>query len=245
MTRGILIAGNESSLFAAAAAEAVKRVESFASALIPIRFPLPEGSGGPPGAEAAGGAIPLSWNPASPISARTLVLAAENRLEQINDAIVICSPPAVFRTAEALTPEEIEIFVNDHIKGWFFLIRELTQYFRRSGTGSLSLVVPEIFHDSKDSPGKDGWNKNVQVDLLGPSAAASFRGFAQGILTQGILSQSMLASRMNTPFRVMGFTTAETGAEEDFAAWFFRIIDEGAGKNSGRWHKYSKLKFFR
>ena len=242
MTRGILIAGNESSLFSAAAAEAVKRVESFASALIPNRLPLPEGRGSlSPKAETAGenngtrGAIPLSWTPASSISARTLVLAAENRLERINNAIVICSPPAVFRTAGTLAPEEVEILVNDHIKGWFFLIRELVLYFRRRGAGSLSLVAPEIVP-------KDAWGKNAPADpksppadLLGPCAAASFRAFAQGVL----------ASSANEPFQTMGFTTAEAGNEEDFAAWLFKIIDEDAGKNSGRWHKYSKLKLWR
>ena len=257
MTRGILIAGNDSTLFSATAAETVKRVESFASAIIPNRFPLPEpaaevrqgrgargepqssrasvgvppaGGAGvlPPRTEAAG-SIPLSWNPASPISARTLMLAAENRLAQINDAIIICSPPAVFKTPENLLPEEIEILVNDHIRGWFFLIRELVLYFRRCGEGSLSLVVPETPVDGK----------NAAADLLGPSASASFRAFASGVLTQG-----GQASPAGEPFKVMGFTTAEAGSEGDFAAWFFKIIDEGAPKNSGRWHKYSKRKFF-
>ena len=230
MTRGILIAGNESSLFSAAAAEALKRVEAFASALIPNRFPLPEGGGAlPVRTENAGGAIPLSWNPASSISARTLVLAAENRLERINNAIIVCSPPAVFRAAEALTPEEIEILVSDHIKGWFFLIRELILYFRRSGTGSLSLVVPEIVSGGRET------SVNVPADLLGPSALASFRAFAQGIL----------ASQAGEPFQTMGFATTEAGDEGNFAAWFFKIIDEEARRNSGRWHKYSKLKLFR
>ena len=232
MTRGILIAGNESSLFSAAAAEASKRVESFASALIQNRFPLLDGGSGlPPKTETDGKAIPLSWNPASPIAARTLVLAAENRLEQINDAIVICSPPAVFKTVEALTPDEIEILVNDHIKGWFYLIRELVQYFRRRGSGSLSLVAHEI---------SAGGGRNAPADILGPSASASFRAFAQGALVQGAF-----ASHAKEAFHTMGFSTAEAGSEGDFASWFFRIIDEASGKNSGRWHKYSKLKFFR
>ena len=243
MTRGILIAGNESSLFSAAAAEAVKRVASFASAQIPNRFPLPDKESVPSSKTAImAGAIPLSWNPVSPISARTLILAAENRLKQINDAVLICSPPAVFKTAEALTPQEIDILVSDHIKGWFFLIRELIQYFRRTvpqtsgsaepsaevpGKCSLSFVIPEI-----SAP---NGAKNTPADLLGPSAAASFRAFAQAIL----------ASSAQEPFQIMGFTSAETGAETDFAAWFFKILDEGARKNSGRWHKYSKLGFFR
>ena len=224
MVRGILIVGNESSLFTATAAEATKRVESFAAALIPGRFPLPPQSEAPK-TEIPAGAIPLAWNPASPISARTTVLAAENRLEQINDAILICSPPAIFKNAENLTPEEIETFVNDHIKGWFFLIRELTVYFRRAASGSLSLVVPEISTSGK----------HAQANLLGPSAAASFRAFAQ----------SLLALSAHEPFLLMGFTGVEAGAEEEFSAWLFKIIDEGSKRNSGRWQKYSKIPLFR
>ena len=115
MTRGILITGNESSLFSAVAAEAVKRVETYAFALIPNRFYLPDGAHPPP-VELAEKGVSLSWTPSSPISARTLVVAAENRLGQINNAILVCSPPAVFKTAESLAPEEIEILVNDHIR---------------------------------------------------------------------------------------------------------------------------------
>ncbi|MDR1804164.1 MAG: hypothetical protein LBQ94_11225 [Treponema sp.] len=226
MTRGILIAGNESSLFSAVAAEAVKRVETYAFALIPNRFYIPDGAPPPP-AEPTGKGVSLSWTPSSPISARTLVVAAENRLGQINNAILVCSPPAVYRTAEALTPEEIEILVNDHIRGWFFLIRELALNFRRLGTGSLSFIAPE--------PGSDSGAKNSQADLLGPPALASFRTFTQGVL----------ASSANEPFQVTGFTAPESGAKEEFAAWLFKIIDEGHRKNSGRWQKYPKIGFFR
>jgi hypothetical protein len=226
MTRGILITGNESSLFSAVAAEAVKRVESYAYALIPNRFYLPEGTPPPP-AEPTGKGVPLTWTPSSPISARTLVVAAENRLGQINNAVLVCTPPAVYRTVEALTPEEIEILVNDHMRGWFFLIRELALYFRRLGTGSLSFVAPEH--------GAEGGAKNAQVDLLGPPALASFRTFAQGIL----------AASVNETFQVMGFSAPENSAKEEFAAWFFKIIDEGAKKNSGKWQKYPKIGFFR
>ena len=228
MTRGILIAGNSSSLFSAAAAEAAKRVESFASVEIPNRFLVPDGRDVLPSqAEIAGGTISLSWNPASPISARTLVLSAENRMEKINDAVLVCSPPAVFKTAETLTPQEVDILVNDQIKGWFLLIRELVLYFRRMGAGSLSFVAPEI--------NTGGGTKNTPVDLLGPAASASFQSFAQ----------SILASTVNEPFQVMGFTGFEAGSEAEFTSWFFKIIDESAKKNSGRWHRYSKIRLFK
>ena len=233
MTRGILIAGNESSLFTAAANEAAKRVQSFACAIIPNRFttgnsasPQPEES------KPESGAISLSWNPASAISARTLVLAAENRLKKIDDAVLICMPPAVYKTADALTPREIEILVDDHIKGWFFLIRELVLYFRNAGSGVLALVAPEISAVG-DKKSKNTQNTSGQLDLLGPPAVASFQSYCR----------SIVASSVNEPYKVMGFSSPGAGVEEEFAAWLFKIVDEASPKNAGVWHSYTKRGF--
>ena len=219
MTRGILIIGSESSLFSAVAAEAAKRVEAFAVAMIPSRF-TPEGEQ-PLKTGIPEKAIPLSWNPASPISARTLLFAAENRMKQIREAILICSPPAIYKNAETLTPEEIEIIVNDHIKGWFLLIRELAVYFRRTGMGSMSLVGNGItIHRGK----------NNKDELLGQAVAASFRAFCQGVLS----------SSLKETCHLMGFSCSETDSKEKFAGWLFRLIDESAPKNSGKWHKFCR-----
>jgi len=222
MTRGIFIAGNESSLFGAIAAETAKRVESYAAAVIPNRLPLRD-SVQPSLAELPGGAINLSWNPASPISARTVLLAAENRLGKINDCILVCSPPAVYRSPDGLAPEEIEILVDDHIKGWFFLIRELVIYFRRANSGSLSFVVSETKGE-----------KTIHSDLLGPQAAFCFANY----------SGAVLASSANEPFLAMGFSGFETSEKSQFANWLFKIVDEGSKRNAGRWNKFSRLPFF-
>jgi hypothetical protein len=226
MTRGILIAGNESSLLNALAREAGKRVEAFALAPIPNRFAPPL----PPGAsqEERPGEV-LSWNPGSSISARTLVLAAENRLGRVDEAILVCSPPAVYRSPENLVPAEVEILAGDHIKGWFFLVRELALMFRAGKGGTLALVVPELITGLKDGP----------PDLLGPPAAAAFRAFAQGIL-----ASPPPVGEDNV--RIMGFTASGAfGAEEEalFAGYVLRLMEEGTRRNSGKWHKFSKFNF--
>jgi hypothetical protein len=154
------------------------------------------------------------------------MLAAENRLGQVNDAILICSPPGMFRQAEALVPGEVENLVNDQIKGWFFLVRELALVFRARNEGTLTLVIPDV---------PPGGGKDAPADLLGPSAAASFKAFAQGLL----------ASAANEPFQILGFTTAETGADGNFAEWIFKTIDSESRKNNGKWLKYSRLGLFR
>jgi hypothetical protein len=224
MTRGIFIIGNDAPLTSALMAEAAKRVERFASVVIPNRI-----SG--PGLDMPGFSLSsadrLTWNPSSPISARTLILAAENRLERIDDAILVCSPPAVCCPPEKLVLREIETMVNDHIVGWFYLVKELTAKFHSQQSGALSLIV------SESSP--TGKGKDSPVDLLGTAAASSFRSFAQ----------SLLSASFNEPFYTFGFSSTEQSGDPEFCSFLFKIIDERNKRDNGKWHKHGKFSFFK
>ena len=229
MTRGILIAGNESALTSAIEVEAARRVERYTLALLPDRL-----SGDNPkmglqnqfSAVLADKRIALDWNPGSPIAARTLTLAAENRLEQINEAILVCDPPSVRCAAADLSLANVEILVNDYIKGWFFLVKELAAVFRAHGGGVLALVCPE----TAGTGGKDD-----AADLLGAAALAAFRAFTRGLL----------AAAFSEPYLTLGFSGAEAGDETGFAAFIFKQLDEGNRRSNGKLHKYGKLGFFR
>jgi hypothetical protein len=220
MTRGILIAGNESPLLAALSAEAAKRVESFALACIPNRLLQGEDNHT---AAPAGAGITLSWNPGSPISARTLVLSAENRLEHIDEALLVCAPPSVRRSIAELPAKDIEILVNDHIKGWFLLAKELASVFKMRKAGTLGLIFSDL---------PSGTGKGEKADLLGSAALASFRAF----------SQSLLASSFDEPYLSLGFSSSETG--DDFASFVFKTLDESNRKNNGKWYKFGKFNLF-
>jgi NAD(P)-dependent dehydrogenase (short-subunit alcohol dehydrogenase family) len=231
-SKGILIAGNESTLSAVIAAEAGKRVGCFATALIPNRLPYPLENFRPgnrqPLLPEGKGALPLAWNPGSPVSARTLVLSVENQIGPIDEAVLVCTPPAVRKNVEDLSPSNIEIIVNDHIKGWFFLVKELAAVFKARQAGSLALVLSDI------SGGRD------DTDLIGPSVSASFRSFAQGLM----------ASSQAESYGVYGFsipagTYFGTGDDNDVGAFVFKALEEGK-RNSGKWHKFgSKLTFLK
>ncbi|MDR1930819.1 MAG: hypothetical protein LBQ44_09365 [Treponema sp.] len=216
MTRGILIAGNESSLFSALGREAARRVKSYAAAPVP---PWKEGEG------RRGKITPpvLEWNPPSPISARTLVLAAVNKLEHIDDAILVCAPPAYRRSAGDLSPAEVDRLVDFNIKGWFFLVKEIISLFKARERGSLALVLSETGAGSAEEV----------PDLIGPAASAAFKALARGILL----------SSLNVPYTVTGFSSSEPGGEEAFAAFIFKTL-EGEKKISGKWHKFGKLGLF-
>jgi len=221
MTRGIFIAGNESALSRAVEAETINRVEQFAAALIPNRLAgAPKNS-----AQANEKRISLDWNPSSPISARTMVLAAENRLEHIDDAILICSPPSIRSSASELPLADVEIMINDHIKGWFFLVKELASVFSARRRGTLALVYSDV----------QGGTKEDATDILGPAALASFRA----------LSHGLLSAAHSEPYITVGFSTSDSGNEAAFAAFMYKYIDEGSTRSNGKLHKFGKFNFFK
>ncbi|MFP3042310.1 hypothetical protein LQZ19_10895 [Treponema primitia] len=226
MTKGILIAGNESTLSAAIAAEAGKQVEHFAAAFFPNRLPYPLENFQTEKRQPS----PLVWNPGSPVSTRAMVLAAENQLGRIDEAILVCTPPAVRKNAEDLKSANIEIIVNDHIKGWFFLVKELAVVFKARQAGSLALVLS----DTVNGGGRD------DTDLIGPSVSASFRSLAQGLM----------ASSQDEPYGVYAFsvpagTYLGTGEDNNVGAFVFKTLEDGR-RNVGKWHKFGgKLTFLK
>jgi len=221
MVRGIFLAGNESALSRAIENETINRVEQYAAALIPNRL-----SGAPKNSpQEVMQRISLDWNPSSPISARTLALAAENRLERIDEAIFFCSPPSIRSSAGELPLSDIEIMINDHIKGWFFLVKEIAALFTAHKHGTLALVYTDI-----SNPGKDD-----SADVLGPSALASFRALTNGLL----------AAAQSEPYITTGFSTPDAGNEASFAAFIFKSIDDITRKSNGKLFKHGKFSFFK
>jgi hypothetical protein len=173
--------------------------------------------------------IRLHWNPGSPVSARTLILAAENRLERIDDAILVCAPPSLRKYPTALTSTEVEIMVNDHIKGWFFLVKELSAVFKVKKAGTLALVLSEFGakRNFLADTGESG------PDLVGTTVISAFRAF----------TQSLLDCAASEPFQVMGFTAPDVSDTSAFAAFIFKTIEEGNKRNNGKLHHFGKTGF--
>lgn len=219
MTRGILIVGNESPTFSAVADAAHARVESIAKAVAPSRL-----GGAPSSAAQTAVRNPdavLPWNPSSAVSARALVVGAENRLKRIDEAVLVCAPPAIRRRADELVPAEIDVLVDDLVKGWFLVARELAVVFRTRKAGTLALALSE---------GGLGGGKEDAPDLFGCAVAAAFRAFAQGLL----------AASFREPYRVLAFSVAEAGVDAAFADFAFKILDEANARDAGKWHKFGK-----
>jgi len=232
MTQGVLVAGNDSTLLSVLEVEIARRVKHYALATIPNRF---SGIGGGSydtaiafNATVEKARIPLDWNPGSPISARTLVLSAENRLQKkIDEAILVCSPPSVPCASADLRPVDIEVLANDQIKSWLFLTKELTSSFKAIGQGTLVFVFPET--------GLAGGKNSSTADILGSAALASFRS----------LVNSVLANAPGEPYFAQGFTGGEAGDETNFVSFIFRQLDDTRRKANGKLHKHGRTGFFK
>jgi len=221
MTRCIFVVGNESALSRAIEAETANRVDQFAAASISNKLSGAQKHSQPEMPQR----ISLDWNPSSPISARTLIIAAENRLERIDEAILVCSPPSFRKNAAELPLSDIEIMINNNVKGWFFLIKELTSLFTVKKHGTLVLVYPDTAGSGKDD----------NADILGPPALASFRA----------LTQCLLNAAVNEPFITMSFSTSYTGNEAAFASFIFKNIDDISKRSKGKHHKFGKFTLFK
>jgi len=226
MTRGIFIAGNEGALCRAVEAETHKRTEQYTAALIPNRLSETLKNSEQENKKENEERIYIDWNPSSPISARALVLAAENRLEHIDEAILICSPPSIRCNPSVLPFPSVEIMINDNIKGWFFLVKELAAVFKSRGRGTLALVYPDINSSSV---------KDEAADILGPPALATFRA----------LSGGLLAAAHQESYITAGFSTSDAGNETAFASFIFKNIDEITKRSNGKLHKFGKFNFFK
>lgn len=243
MTRGILIAGFESPTALALEREAAQRVQRLAAALVPNHLPSVvrrEDKAAPQVApqttsrteQTGTSRIPLTWAPGSPLSARTLLVSAENRLDRIDEALLVCTPPSLRSRPKDVDLAAIQTLVDDHIKGWYYLLRELTRYFTQQGTGTLALVLA-----LSDLEGNSGTQSETAdpPDILGPVVAASFRA----------LMQALLASSTTSSYRAIGFMNTDPTDEAGFAAFVMKTIDEASKRDQGKLYRYGKLSLFK
>ncbi|MDR1316614.1 MAG: SDR family NAD(P)-dependent oxidoreductase [Spirochaetales bacterium] len=156
----------------------------------------------------------IAWNPRSPLSARTLVTEAWNDLEAVDEVIVSFFADTGKKEFHDMAFADMEKVVDDSIKSYFFLVKEIFIALRGQKKGVLSFA----YHDGG-------------VEVLPPlqaAAAAAFRAFAS----------SLFAQYQNEPFTLYGYysSLAETRA---FARFLSRLADTRTEKTARRWVRFS------
>ena len=102
----------------------------------------------------------FAWNPASPISARSLILQAENTFESIGTVILPFDTDSYEDYYSKISVETISKGIDNMVLGYFYIVSEVLARFEKYGEGNI------VFIYSEDSTKEKG--------ILAESAASAF-----------------------------------------------------------------------
>ncbi|MDR0551448.1 MAG: hypothetical protein LBG72_05475 [Spirochaetaceae bacterium] len=210
MACGILMAGTENLLLTALA-------RRLAQGAVPYALALASDEGMPPAAKRretrAEERHILDWLPQSPLSARALVIAAENRLGIFDAALLVCAAPSRIFPAD---PDcgEISAAIDRYVKSYLFLARELRAYFRKHG-GTLAFVCAE---------------------------GGAFGGPLSSLITQAFYSfagEVLLKAQDEKCIGFLGARSLEGAVEaDDFAAFILKTMENQKQTDTRKWQKF-------
>ncbi len=134
MGQTCLVAGRSGETLSALAREATGRGRTVLFA----RSAQADAAAPPDGVQTA------SWNRRSALSARTLVLHAQNVFGAINEAIVFFAPIRETVPFDQSSIVSIENRTDAEVKGFLFLLRELLGSFQKQSGGTLTVAVQDL-----------------------------------------------------------------------------------------------------
>ncbi len=150
----------------------------------------------------------FSWNPASPISARSLILQAENTFETIGTVILPFDADSYEDYYSKLSVETISKGVDNMVLGYFYIVSELLARFEKYGEGNLVF----FYNDTAEK----------EKGMLASSAAASFCAFAK--------KTAMIYA--GKPMGII-LVKSETNSFQESSDWLFQyLMQPGAQKAS-------------
>ncbi|MBN1241969.1 MAG: hypothetical protein JXA15_04590 [Spirochaetales bacterium] len=147
-------------------------------------------------------------------AARAAVMAATNRLGNIDSALLVLDPKAgdAPETEDPPGPRDVERTIDSRLKGPVHLIRELMAEFDRAGSGRLVIAVrvPD----------------EGLADPLSSLVDGALRAWVRGLF----------ATMEGKPWFLLGVELR--GADDDQALLTLRKLLEGdAARLAGRWHR--------
>jgi hypothetical protein len=155
------------------------------------------------------------WSRRSLISARSVMLAVESDGAPLEHAFVVCSPEGVNDPLHATESVVIEQTIDAAIKGYLFMIKEITASLVRRGGGALTIVW------------YDGGSELV------PPLEAAIAGAVQQ------LTHSLLAFYENESVVMRGLHASESDSRA-VARWVLEQSLDRGEKSAGRWQRYGQ-----
>ncbi len=156
----------------------------------------------------------VPWKRKSIFSTRNLILQAQNRFDRIDEALILETPAVEKKPIQELSCLDIEMAVDEWIKGNLFLLREILLYFKNRTGGVLALI------DYSEHSG--GMSPPLESALRG-----SFRSIARSIFS---------SSSQENVF-ITGFESDSLKIPE-FAEFIAGTLEEKGKRVRGKWFRF-------
>lgn len=162
------------------------------------------------------GAHVSSWNRRSALSARTLVLHAQNLFERLDEAVIFFSPIRDSAPFHESSIVGIENRTDAEVKGFLFLIRELLSAFQKQSSGRLVLAVRDLERETRS-----------------PLEAMSIGGF---VAAAEAIYRYYDGDRID--IRLAALRPEDDGGNAAFASFLFDSVDAEPGRRNRGWNSF-------
>lgn len=174
------------------------------------------------------GSYAVVWNRASPISARSLILACENKYDHLDEAVLIFDEPLYASKYGRLSAEDCAVQLDDMIAGYQYLAMEILARFEQKKMGTedtrpgklvfLHKTNPTMC-DAVHSPSVRTQTESLSTPLVASSAAA-FDAFAQNMA-------AVSAVREDAEIILVTCDKNNEAAQKDntLASWLCKYLD--------------------
>ncbi len=153
---------------------------------------------------------PAKWSRNSPLSARSVILQAENACGAFQEAVIIFDTDWYSGRFEELTPSICSQAIDSMIGSYTHLVSEILARFKKKGGGTVIFVLKKASTDEANG----GFSK--PVGILSGMAEGAFRGLAESIATTFSQDEGMK----------IVLTKVDYGtADNHFASWLFEVLD--------------------
>lgn len=223
MIKSVIISGNE---YPATAALVQNAIQSQKNVLVSVsqkeNAKIPEN-----------GALSYPWCKNSPISARSMLLKAENSFESLDSGFIVFDSEAFASKFEGLSLEKISRANDEMLISIEYLTYEFCKRFEMTNKGLLCFVLNPVNSLADTMRNPHTAHDISHFSTLTSSAQAGFRSFAENISAAASISKS---------YKVL---LLERGIEtqNEFAKWVISFADSYSnsekiytGKECVNWH---------
>lgn len=165
--------------------------------------------------EKGSGTLSVNWNRRSPVSAGTVVRMLSNQYKALEHIFLVYIPGLENSPFHELGSASIESTIDEQLKGYTFLIRELLSLIQRKKEISLHIII-----------------HTGGAEVLAPQDAA-----AAGYIRS--LASSLFTFYQNEKIYINGFESSAQ-VSEDFAGFILKTCTDPSPKANKKWFRYQE-----